>query len=99
MHSLSKSCGIAGWRVGFIVGAELIINKLKSIRFNTNFGLFLPIQAVVAGMLDSLEEIAQQNSIIYEQRINYFINKLSKAGWNIEKPKGTFLFGQHCQKQ
>ncbi|WGL94753.1 pyridoxal phosphate-dependent aminotransferase [Arsenophonus nasoniae] len=91
LHSLSKSCSIAGWRVGFIVGAESIINKLKSIRFNTNFGLFLPIQAVVTDMLDSLEEIAQQNSIIYEQRINYFINQLSEAGWNIAKPKGTFF--------
>lgn len=91
LYSLSKSCGIAGWRVGFIVGAESIIKRLKSIRFNTNFGLFLPIQAVVADMLDSLEEIAQHNSIIYEQRINYFISQLSEAGWNIEKPKGTFF--------
>ncbi|MEZ9701107.1 pyridoxal phosphate-dependent aminotransferase [Vibrio sp. 10N.261.46.E12] len=91
LHSLSKSCSLAGWRIGFAVGAEELVQKIRKIKFNTDFGTFLPIQCVAAEMLDELESISEQNSIIYSSRMNKFIEGVRSLGWSIPKSQGTFF--------
>ncbi|WP_145579407.1 aminotransferase class I/II-fold pyridoxal phosphate-dependent enzyme, partial [Yersinia massiliensis] len=89
LHSLSKSCGIAGWRIGFAVGAPELVEKIRSAKFNTDFGTFLPLQCVAAEILDELETIAARNSIIYAARMRRFIAGAKSLGWNIPPSQGT----------
>lgn len=91
LHSLSKSCGIAGWRVGFAVGAERVVRRIAAHKADTDYGLFLPMQQVVAQMLDELESIATVNARRYRARMTRFVSTLQAAGWETAKPGGAFF--------
>ncbi|BEM02345.1 aminotransferase (plasmid) [Serratia marcescens] len=91
LHSLSKSCSLAGWRIGFAVGSAELIDKIRNIKFNTDFGAFLPLKCVAAEILDELETIAACNSTIYAARMCRFVNGAASLGWNIPLSQGTFF--------
>ncbi len=91
LHSLSKSCGLAGSRIGFAVGAPALIHKIRTAKFNTDFGTFLPLQCVAAEMLDELENIAARNSTIYAARMCRFVDRAASLGWHIPHSQGTFF--------
>jgi alanine-synthesizing transaminase len=89
--SLSKSYSMAGWRVGFAVGNAEIIQVLKRIKSYLDYGVFQPIQiaSIIAlnGPQDCVEEIVRT----YKKRRDVLVDGLNKAGWKIEKPKGTMF--------
>jgi alanine-synthesizing transaminase len=89
--SLSKSYSMAGWRVGFAVGNSEIIQVLKRIKSYLDYGVFQPIQiaSIIAlnGPQDCVEEIVRT----YKNRRDVLVDGLNKAGWAIEKPKGTMF--------
>ncbi|WP_392435836.1 pyridoxal phosphate-dependent aminotransferase (plasmid) [Yersinia sp. HM-2024] len=91
LHSLSKSCSLAGWRIGFAVGSAELIDEIRNIKFNTDFGAFLPLKCVAAEILDELETIAECNSTIYAARMRRFANGAASLGWNIPLSQGTFF--------
>ncbi|CND11885.1 aminotransferase [Yersinia intermedia] len=91
LHSLSKSCSLAGWRIGFAVGSAELVNKIRSIKFNTDFGAFLPLQCVAAEILDELEVISVRNSAIYAARMRRFVDGVASLGWTIPPSQGTFF--------
>lgn len=91
LHSLSKSCSIAGWRIGFAVGAKELIDRIRTIKFSTDFGAFLPLKCVAAEMLDELESLAVSNSAIYSARMHRFVNGAASLGWRIPLSQGTFF--------
>lgn len=91
LHSLSKSCSLAGWRIGFAVGSSELIDKIRNIKFNTDFGAFLPLKCVAAEIIDELEAIAACNRTIYEARMRRFVNGAASLGWNIPLSQGTFF--------
>ncbi|GAC1448867.1 MAG: hypothetical protein NVS2B14_17300 [Chamaesiphon sp.] len=39
-HTLSKTYNMAGWRVGFVVGNEHIIQGLGALKTNLDYGIF-----------------------------------------------------------
>jgi LL-diaminopimelate aminotransferase len=39
-HSLSKTCNMTGWRIGFVVGNEHVIGGLGKIKTNVDSGVF-----------------------------------------------------------
>ncbi|RPD51280.1 pyridoxal phosphate-dependent aminotransferase [Paracnuella aquatica] len=55
LNSLSKSHNMAGWRVGFLLGAAERINEVLRFKSNMDSGMFLPLQlaAVKALSLDA----------------------------------------------
>ncbi|MGQ6551094.1 MULTISPECIES: pyridoxal phosphate-dependent aminotransferase [unclassified Serratia (in: enterobacteria)] len=91
LHSLSKSCGLAGWRIGFAAGAPKLIEKIRTAKFNIDFGTFLPLQCVAAEMLDELENIAARNSAIYASRMRRFVDTAASLGWQIPPSQSTFF--------
>lgn len=88
---MSKSCSLAGWRIGFAVGWAELIDKIRNIKFNTDFGAFLPLKCVAAEILDELEAIAACNCTIYAARMRRFVNGAASLGWNIPLSQGTFF--------
>ncbi|CAO96208.1 pyridoxal phosphate-dependent aminotransferase [Erwinia tasmaniensis] len=91
LHSLSKSCGLAGWRIGFAAGAPELIARIRAAKFNADFGTFLPLQCVAAEVLDELEEIAERHRDVYAARMQRFIAKAALSGWHIPPSDGTFF--------
>lgn len=51
LNSLSKSQNMAGWRVGFLIGAAERINEVLRFKSNMDSGMFLPLQLAAAKAL------------------------------------------------
>jgi alanine-synthesizing transaminase len=98
-YSLSKSYSMPGWRVGFLIGNPKIIAALKKIKSYMDYGIFQPIQiaAITAlnGPYDCVEEIRER----YRSRRNRLVEGLGRAGWHIEKPKGTMFVWAEIPEQ
>ncbi len=89
--SLSKSYNMPGWRVGFMVGNEVLIGALARIKSYLDYGLFTPIQVASILALDGPEEWVEQVRRTYQRRRDVLIDGLNQAGWPIAKPKATMF--------
>lgn len=89
--SLSKSYNMPGWRVGFMVGNEVLIGALARIKSYLDYGLFTPIQVASILALDGPEEWVEQVRNTYQRRRDVLVDGLNQAGWPIAKPKATMF--------
>ncbi|TMK78517.1 MAG: aminotransferase class I/II-fold pyridoxal phosphate-dependent enzyme [Actinobacteria bacterium] len=60
MFSMSKTYGMAGWRLGFVVGNAEIVSRLDLLADHARVGIFTPVQhagiAALTGPQDSVAE-------------------------------------------
>lgn len=91
LHSLSKSAGAAGWRMGFAIGAPGLIARLALLKFNVSFGAFLPLQRVATQMLDDMGSVVPGIRSRYAQRVQFFVERARQLGWSMSAPQGTFF--------
>jgi len=89
-HSLSKSYNMAGWRIGFAVGNEVILKALAKTKGYIDFGLFKPIQYAAIKALTGPQDCVRNVVEMYESRRNVMVKALQEIGWNVPKPKATF---------
>ncbi len=89
--SLSKSYSMAGWRVGFAVGNPDLIHALARIKSYLDYGIFQPIQIAAIIALNGDQDCVGEIVRTYERRRDTLVNGLARAGWHIEKPKGTMF--------
>lgn len=89
--SLSKSFNVTGCRISFLVGNKKIIDALKLLRSQFDFGMFIPFQiGAIAALKGSLEGVKKQCKL-YEERRNVFCGSLREIGWNVPDSKGTMF--------
>tara|TARA_B100000686_G_C16750392_1_gene952110 strand:+ start:261 stop:1502 length:1242 start_codon:yes stop_codon:yes gene_type:complete len=90
IHSLSKSHNMTGWRIGFVVGNELIIKGFASVKDNIDSGQFSAIQKAAIQGLEN-PEITQEITAKYKRRLNLLVTTLNSVGFNASMPGGTFF--------
>jgi LL-diaminopimelate aminotransferase len=90
LHSMSKGFNMTGWRLGFVVGNELLVKAYGDCKDNTDSGQFLAIQKACAASLDH-PEITQQIAAKYSRRMDLLVTALRRFGFNATKPKGSFF--------
>ena len=62
-NSLSKTYGLAGARIGFCFGNSQVVARLKLLKSNMDYGMFLPIQAAaIAAITQFLLQRCHPNS-------------------------------------
>ena len=93
--SFSKSYNMAGWRIGYCVGNEKIIQGLGKIKGYFDYGIFSAIQiAGIIALRDCDHTIADQVAT-YQTRRDTLCNGLNRMGWEIEKPgAGMFVWAK-----
>ncbi|HEY4716995.1 MAG TPA: aminotransferase class I/II-fold pyridoxal phosphate-dependent enzyme [bacterium] len=91
LFSLSKSYNMPGWRVGFAVGNKDMIFALTKLKSYFDYGMFQPIQIASIIALNECDDEAVKIASIYKDRRDALIGGLARAGWHIEKPKGTMF--------
>ncbi|MBT8329924.1 MAG: aminotransferase class I/II-fold pyridoxal phosphate-dependent enzyme [Desulfofustis sp.] len=91
--SFSKSYNMAGWRLGYCVGNEHIIEGLAKIKGYYDYGIFSAIQiAGIVAMRDCDDDIAEQ-AAAYQKRRDVLCDGLIRMGWEVNVPKaGMFLW-------
>ena len=90
-NSLSKTYGFAGARVGFCLGNREVVKRVKLLKSNIDYGLFLPIQKAAVAALRSPQEVIDATRAAYVERIDALIDGLNAAGWRVDKPKATMF--------
>ncbi|MDK2824046.1 MAG: LL-diaminopimelate aminotransferase [Clostridia bacterium] len=90
-HSLSKTYNLAGCRLGFAVGNKDIINTLRKIKTNIDFGSFKAILKAGAYILTGSQESVRKTAQTYQNRRDILIEGLNKIGWSIPKPKASMF--------
>ncbi|MFD2671306.1 aminotransferase class I/II-fold pyridoxal phosphate-dependent enzyme [Marinicrinis sediminis] len=90
-HSMSKSFNMAGCRIAFMVGCEPVIEALKVVKSNIDYGVFEPIQIAAAAALEA--DMKQPFSVgrLYEGRRNALVDGLRRIGFSLEMPKATMF--------
>jgi alanine-synthesizing transaminase len=91
IFSMSKSYNMAGWRVGFCVGNARMIGALARIKSYLDYGVFQPVQIASIIALRECEEDTKKICALYQKRRDILIQGLSRAGWPVEKPRGSMF--------
>jgi aminotransferase len=68
MFSLSKSYGMAGWRLGFVVGNTEIVTRLNLVQEHARSGVFVPLQRAAVAALTGPQETVEERRALYERR-------------------------------
>ncbi|WP_035246211.1 aminotransferase class I/II-fold pyridoxal phosphate-dependent enzyme [Desulfogranum mediterraneum] len=91
--SFSKSYNMAGWRLGYCVGNQKMIQGLAQIKGYYDYGIFSAIQvAGIVAMRDCDDTISEQVAL-YQKRRDVLCEGLTRMGWEVEIPKaGMFLW-------
>lgn len=90
-YSLSKSFNITGARISFAVGNKEVIDALKLLRSQYDFGVFRPVQygAIAALKLD--RSVVEEQKKEYQKRRDALCSSLRSIGWNVPDAKGTMF--------
>ena len=89
--SLSKSFNMTGLRASYLIGNKSIVDGLKLLRSQYDFGIPYPIQkAVVAALTGPMDDVYAQCDE-YQRRRDALCDGLRKAGWDVPKSDGTMF--------
>ncbi|MBU1006432.1 MAG: LL-diaminopimelate aminotransferase [Candidatus Omnitrophica bacterium] len=89
-HSVSKTCNMTGWRIGFVCGNEKIISGIAKVKSNIDSGVFTAIQVAGITALDIAEKHLGRMNKVYQERRDVLVDALNAMGWKTRKPKATF---------
>lgn len=89
-HSLSKTCNMTGWRVGFVVGNSEIIKGIGNVKSNIDSGNFGAVQDAGIVALKNSQKMAAGMRETYRERVELLYQGLKKIGLEVEKPEATF---------
>jgi len=95
-HTLSKTYNMAGWRVGFVVGNRHIIQGLRTLKTNMDYGIFSAIQTAAETALQLPDMYLHEVQARYRTRRDFLIAGLGELGWNIPKTRATMYLWVPC---
>jgi alanine-synthesizing transaminase len=88
---MTKSFSMAGWRVAFLVGNREVVGALAKLKSYLDYGTFQPIQIAATVTLDEAVDYPVEVNDIYQRRRDALCDGLERAGWPIDRPRGTMF--------
>ena len=90
MFSMSKSYGMAGWRLGFVVGNAEIVARIELLADHVRAGIFEPLQrAGIAALIGPQDTVAERRAV-YQRRRDKVLGAVPQA-----HSTGTFFVWFH----
>ncbi len=68
LWSMSKTYGMAGWRIGFVLGNAEIVERINLLNDHARVGIFAPLQHAAIAALDGPQESVELRRANYERR-------------------------------
>jgi aminotransferase len=68
MWSMSKTYGMAGWRVGFVLGNAEIVERINLLNDHNRVGIFAPLQAATIAALEGSQDSVAERVDAYARR-------------------------------
>ncbi|MCW6053393.1 aspartate aminotransferase [Lyngbya sp. CCAP 1446/10] len=95
-HTMSKTYNMAGWRVGFVVGNSKIIQGLRTLKTNLDYGIFSALQTAAETALQLPDSYLHEVQQRYRTRRDFMVAGLAELGWNIPKPLAAMYLWVPC---
>lgn len=95
-HTMSKTYNMAGWRVGFVVGNRHIVQGLRTLKTNLDYGIFRVLQTAAETALNLPDEYLHEVQTRYRTRRDFLIQGFAELGWSIPKTKATMYLWVPC---
>ncbi|MGB3769062.1 MAG: aspartate aminotransferase [Phormidesmis sp.] len=95
-HTLSKTYHMAGWRVGFVVGNRHVIQGLRTLKTNLDYGIFSALQQAAEAALQLPDQYLSEVQARYSTRRDFMIEEMATLGWQIDKPLAAMYLWVPC---
>jgi aminotransferase len=88
LFSLSKSYGMAGWRLGFVLGNAELVARVTWLQEHIRAGIFVALQRAAIAALTGPQETVAERRALYESRRDRVVDALPELEPRCE---GTFF--------
>ena len=88
--SLSKTYSITGWRLGYCIAPEHIINQIKKVHDFLTVGAAAPLQEAAVVGLEFKDDYYDELQKLYTHKKNLFINGLKELNIPHTEPQGAY---------
>jgi aminotransferase len=68
LFSMSKSYGMAGWRLGFALGNAELVRRIDLLQHHLRAGIFMPLQHAGIAALRGPQDSVEERRVVYERR-------------------------------
>jgi aminotransferase len=68
LWSMSKTYGMAGWRIGFVVGNAEIVERINLFNDHSRVGIFAPLQTAAIAALEGPQDSVAERVATYQRR-------------------------------
>ncbi|HEX8286585.1 MAG TPA: aminotransferase class I/II-fold pyridoxal phosphate-dependent enzyme [Pyrinomonadaceae bacterium] len=90
VNSLSKTYSVTGWRVGYVIAPPDITSAIRKVHDFLTVGAANPLQHAGAYALSLPESYYAELQSEYQQKRDYIVPVLQKAGLKCEMPEGAY---------
>ena len=90
-NSLSKTYSITGWRLGYLIGPEYVIEAAKKVHDFLTVGAAAPLQEAATVGLKFSEEYYKKLLEVYTAKRDYFLEGMDRIGVIDNVPQGTYF--------
>lgn len=90
-NSLSKTYSITGWRLGYLIGPEEVIEAAKKVHDFLTVGAAAPLQEAATVGLNFPESYYTELLATYTKKREYFLAGLDRIGLKHNVPQGTYF--------
>ena len=90
LWSPSKIYGMAGWRVGFVVGSAELVARVQALIDHLTVGVWTGLQRGLTAALRSDQSDVAGRHRAYRERRDRLVGALRAAGADLAVPEGTF---------
>ena len=89
--SLSKTYSMTGWRLGYLIGPESVIEAAKKVHDFLTVGAAAPLQEAAVAGLKFGPEYYQWLKDLYTEKRDYLCGRLEQMGLSHTTPQGSYF--------
>ena len=90
-NSLSKTYSITGWRLGYLIGPEEVIEAAKKVHDFLTVGAAAPLQEAAVVGLNFPASYYENLLALYTKKREHFLKGLDEIGLKHNVPQGTYF--------
>ncbi|MDY3918796.1 MAG: pyridoxal phosphate-dependent aminotransferase [Candidatus Limivivens sp.] len=90
-NSLSKTYSITGWRLGYLIGPEKVVEAARKVHDFLTVGAAAPLQEAAVAGLEFPDTYYESLLETYTEKRDYFLAGLDRIGLKHNIPQGTYF--------
>ena len=91
ISSLGKTFSVTGWKVGWAIGAESLVNAVNQAHQFITFSVASPLQAAAVTALALPVTFFENLQTVYQAKRDMMLKTLCRAGFKVHPPQGSFF--------